>query len=158
MIAWRIIKTRYAAHPLSFAGSLMVSGRWHLAGTPMLYVSATLSLAALETFVHLQPYQRHARHVALQILIPDDAGMEHWDDADLPAHWNVPGGCPAAQAQGSAWVNEARALVLSVPSAVVPFECNLLLNGAHPAFGGLRVASAEAFAFDERLWKRPVGG
>jgi RES domain-containing protein len=52
---------------------------------------------------------------------------------------------------GDAWVMSAASLLLEVPSAVIPFEQNYLLNPAHPAMGSLHIGKPQAFSFDPRL-------
>ncbi len=58
------------------------------------------------------------------------------------------------QAFGDAWLREQRTLVLLVPSVIVPESPNLLLNPAHPAAVGARIAKTRPFEFDRRLWLR----
>jgi len=41
--------------------------------------------------------------------------------------------------------------VLEVPSAVIPRECNYLLNPAHPHLTRVRVVGRTPFSFDSRL-------
>jgi len=53
MILYRICKAKYAKTAFSGAGGLDAPGRWHHKGQAIVYASATLSLAALEYFVHL---------------------------------------------------------------------------------------------------------
>jgi RES domain-containing protein len=40
---------------------------------------------------------------------------------------------------------------LSVPSAVIPIERNLLLNPLHPAIAQVRITDDQPFSFDPRL-------
>jgi RES domain-containing protein len=51
-IAWRLVKKKHAADVLSGEGARLGGGRWNHVGIPVVYVSETLSLAALELFVH----------------------------------------------------------------------------------------------------------
>ena len=48
---WRIAveAPAYAANDLSGAGAKATGGRWNSVGTPMLYCSANIALATLET-------------------------------------------------------------------------------------------------------------
>ena len=54
---------------------------------------------------------------------------------------------------GSAWLRRGSTAVLVVPSAIVPPECNVLLNPLHPDFDKIRIGRAHPFAFDPRMWK-----
>lgn len=151
MIGWRLIKSRYADDLLSTAGAIGSGGRWNLPGTPLLYCSEHLSLAALEILVHLAPDSRHVSFLALEITIPDDALITVWELSELPSGWRSVTGNATCKERGSAWANSRSRLVLSVPSVIVPQERNLLVNGLHPAFLHVRVKGAAAFAFDPRL-------
>lgn len=151
MIGWRLIKSRFAEDPLSTTGVIASGGRWNLPGAPLLYCSEHLSLAALEILVHLAPDSRHVTFLALKIAIPGDALTTHWELSDLPSGWRSIPGNATCKERGSAWARAQSQLVLSVPSAIVPQERNLLVNGLHPAFRHVHVKSAVAFAFDPRL-------
>jgi RES domain-containing protein len=52
---YRISKAHYAKSAFSGEGARLYAGRWNHAGTPMVYTSTSLALAALELFVHLNP-------------------------------------------------------------------------------------------------------
>ena len=151
MIAWRLIKARYADAPLSTNGAVAEGGRWNEPGTPLLYCSEHLSLAALEVLVHLSPNYRHTRYLALELAIPDDAPVTRWDVHELPEDWKTLVGSPRCTAQGSNWAISGVALVLSVPSVIVPQESNTIVNGLHSAFKRVQVRSSEPFYFDDRL-------
>ena len=155
MIGWRLIKSRHADDPLSTAGAIAAGGRWNLPGTPLLYCSEHLSLAALEILVQLVPDSRHVRLLALQVAIPDDALIARWEESDLPPGWRSITGDATCKERGSAWASTRSQLVLSVPSAIVPPDRNLIVNGLHPAFRHVRVKSAAPFAFDPRLIPSP---
>jgi RES domain-containing protein len=84
--------------------------------------------------------------------VPDTPGLGATEDgAQLPADWrDYP--APAWEAQlGDSWVREGALLWLSVPSAIVPEEYNVLINPAHPAMREVRVTSTRPFRFDQRL-------
>ena len=54
MLAWRLCRERYA--DLNGIGAAKVGGRWNPAGIPMVYMSSTDALAALEVQVHFPGY------------------------------------------------------------------------------------------------------
>jgi RES domain-containing protein len=77
------------------------------------------------------------------IRIPNDLAIEAVEWMEMPA----------SQAFGDTWVKEARSAVLRVPSiAVNRMESNLVLNPAHPDFGGIQHDTAEKFAFNPRFF------
>jgi RES domain-containing protein len=53
---------------------------------------------------------------------------------------------------GSAWINSARTLILSVPSVIVPEEPATLINPAHPDAARLKARVVRAFEYD-RLFR-----
>jgi RES domain-containing protein len=51
--AWRIFKRRYKASAFTGEGARLFGGRWNSKGIPVVYTSASPSLATLEMLVHL---------------------------------------------------------------------------------------------------------
>lgn len=149
--AFRLIKAKHAATAFSGEGARLVGGRWNLPGTPLVYTSETLSLAALETFVHLQPVDKRIRYVWFKVTIPANVPID--SQASLPASWRSSPPSEASQAVGTAWAKQMSSTVLRVPSILVPGEHNLLLNPQHPQFKRLKISEPEPFDFDGRLWK-----
>lgn len=149
MVVWRI--TRGAHQELDGKGAESYGGRWNSVGVPVVYASSTLALAALEYLAHVDVEDVPDDLVAMAIEVPDDAGQESVFDIDLPADWARLPDHPACNEVGNRWVAEGAALVLSVPSAIVPEERNLLINPAHPRAGDVKVVSTRPFAFDPRL-------
>lgn len=121
---------------------------------PVVYTSATLSLAALEYFVHLNPAQAPADLVAIPADIPESVARDEVAAEALPSTWRAYPAPEALAEIGTAWVCAGKTAVLVVPSVIVPQERNFLLNPAHPHFGGIRLGRLEAFSFDPRLSKR----
>ena len=55
------------------------------------------------------------------------------------------------QRWGDDWLNQAAGLAVAVPSAVIRWEVNVLLNPRHPGMAKVRVLSTDPFIFDPRL-------
>jgi RES domain-containing protein len=149
--AFRLIKAKHANTAFSGEGARLVGGRWNLPGTPLVYTSDSLSLAALETFVHLQPVDKRIRYVWFRVTIPTNVAID--EPASLPSSWRASPPSEATQAAGTAWAKRMSGSVLRVPSILVPGEYNLLLNPQHPQFKRLKISKPEPFDFDGRLWK-----
>ena len=149
MLVWRIC--REGQQELDGEGARLYGGRWNSEGVPVLYTSSTLALAALEFLVHADIEDVPDDLVALAIEVPDDAGAKTVAVNDLPGDWNQLPDHPACAKIGDEWVAEGTALLLRVPSAVVPEESNLLINPGHPRAGDVVVVSMRPFAFDRRL-------
>lgn len=149
-ILWRLAKPEYAPG-LDGEGAQLVGGRWNSPGLAAVYCSAALSLAVLESFVHLpRPLRASARLpalIALKIALPGAATF-----LEIPAK-EVPdiGDMAASRALGDRWLAAREALALRVPSVIVPQEWNTLLNPAHPLAREVRVIDQIEFRFDPRM-------
>jgi RES domain-containing protein len=147
--AWRIVKEKYAASAFDGEGASRTGGRWNSRGTWLVYTSATQSLAALETLVHLNPPLLF-RYVAIPLHF-DEKLVETLDPRTLPENWREEPAPPATRILGDDWVDESRSAILEVPSVVVPTESNYLLNPAHRDFRKIKIGNSVPFAFDPRL-------
>ena len=151
MRVWRVLPARQQA--FDGEGTRRVGSRWVPKGLRAIYTSATLSLAALELFVHTDPDLVPADLQAIAADIPDDLVVHEIALSELPANWrDIP---PPAELQelGRAWIVEGTAAILSVPSVVVPAERNYLLNPTHAGFRRIQLGKPEGFTFDPRMWK-----
>lgn len=151
--AWRLVKAARADTAFDGEGARRYGGRWNARGTPMVYLGGTLSLAALEVFVHLTAEDARLRFVAMAVDIPDGVTIEDLDPKALPRDWRSEPPPAACQALGSAWVNTGESAVLRVPSVIVPLESNYLVNPRHPDFRRIRIGDPQPFGFDTRMWK-----
>ena len=151
MRVWRISRQPHAATSLAGIGGLYVSGRWHHRGRPIVYTSATPSLAALEVLVHVDPSLAPTDLRLIEIDIPDGMAIEACDPARLAADWQAFPAPIALQDFGSEWLSALRTPVLSVPSAVLAIERNYLINPAHSDSARIRIVREQAFSFDPRL-------
>lgn len=151
--AFRITKKRYARQPLAGLGGLEVGGRWHHKGTPIVYCAQSLSLAALEFFVHFGKRADTIALVSIAIDIPAEL-IESLSHGKLPKNWREVPAAAATADLGAEWIRHGRSAVLRVPSVLSPGECNYLINPAHPKCTRIRTRPPAAFSFDTRMWKR----
>jgi RES domain-containing protein len=151
--AWRIVKERYAGEAFTGEGARLYGGRWSRRGHALVYTSDTLSLAALEYFVHLGPAMAGLELVSFRVEIPKRVTIETMNKTRLPAGWrDIPP--PLATRQfGADCAAEQRTAVLRAPSALIPEQHNLILNPAHPEFKKIRIHQPDPFRFDSRMWK-----
>jgi RES domain-containing protein len=119
----------------------------------MVYTSATLSLAALELFVHLDTDLMPEHLVAISAEIPANLRVDELQESDLPSGWRSYPAPELLQDLGTHWLLDEKAAVLSVPSAVVPIERNFLLNPAHRDFFRILPHEPHPFRFDPGMWK-----
>jgi RES domain-containing protein len=148
--AWRITHRRWAETAFSGEGARLAGGRFNSVGVPVVYTSATRSLAMLEILVQVDDRDRLNDHVIIPATF--DGGLVEIADArDLPAGWdNVPD-TEVATAFGDAWQRGRRSVVLRVPSVIVPGEHNYLINPEHPEAAGVAMGTPEVLRFDPRL-------
>lgn len=149
--SWRIVKARHAASAFGGEGAARTGGRWNSRGTPMVYTSATLSLAALEVLVHLNPPVLFS-FKAFRVTFPESA-LERLDPGQVPKDWRTEPPPPSTQELGDLWVREERSPVLAVPSVLVPDEWNYLLHPNHPRIAEVLVDLPRDFHLDPRLFK-----
>ncbi len=125
----------------------------------MLYTASNPALAVLEVLAHFVEHE----------VLPDDTvlvtyelrgrqGIKRPTLHTLPKGWDLPGPpyAPAAQAYGAAFT-ASKAVMLRVPSVLVPGQWNYLLNPRTIA-DRVRILRIEPFIFDARyanLLKRP---
>ncbi len=149
MRAWRIVREDHRSAAFDGEGAWLFGGRWNSRGTRIVYTSITLSLAALETLVHLNPPVAF-KYVAIPIEF-DEALGETVAAMDLPADWNEEPPPPSTAEIGDRWVRESRSAVLKLPSVIISAELNYLLNLGHSDFKRIRIGKPMPFSFDPRL-------
>lgn len=81
MIAYRIASGRHAV--FDGAGAAEYGGRWNSAGRPVIYASATLSLAMLEQLAHSETGRLPRSQVFIEIMIPLNVTIVFRDHDDV---------------------------------------------------------------------------
>jgi RES domain-containing protein len=161
LTVFRLGKHVYRDQLFSGAGGLYASGRWTPRGRPVVYTSASISLAVLEYTVNYRRRGWVPATVMGRAIIPARVRVETVSIDKLPASWF--GASPPLQLQvlGGDWLERGTTAVLKVPSAIVTEEWNYLLNPLHADFRKLRIAVPQPFNFDQRVArskKKQVGG
>ena len=148
MTIYRLVKAEYA--DTAFRGS-RGRGRWHRQDIPMVYAADQPATALLETLV---PAGRasllEAPYVLFEVTLSDDQ-LLRLPASDIPANWQDWPWPSSTQEIGSYWFESEESVALEVPSAVVPYHNNYLLNPQHPAFSNLTTVGPEEFPIDPRL-------
>ena len=152
MQVWRISKGKYARRAFSGEGTRLFDARWNFAGTPMVYTSSSLALAAIEFFVHLDPTEAPSDLVSVMAEVPEELTVERFETALLPRNWRKTDN-KSLQQFGTDWARSQRSVALIVPSAAVDGEWNVLLNPGHPDFRKVRIGEPKPFHYDERMFK-----
>ncbi|MGA2050940.1 MAG: RES family NAD+ phosphorylase [Terracidiphilus sp.] len=157
MKVWRICRAPYAAEAFSGEGARRYGGRWNSRGVPMVYTSTSLSLAAIELFVHLEPAQLPEDLVYLSATLPEGEPGRTLDSAELPADWWADGATPGAlttRQMGDAWISARSSLAMMVPSVPIRAEWNVLVNPLHPRMREVQIGAPQPFVFDARMFQQ----
>lgn len=152
MEVFRITLEKYA-HELFAPG---LAGRWNQKGQFVIYTAASRSLACLENLVHrrgigLQAEDLTFSYIVMVIHVPDTLAISRIESDHLSPNWSENADLSECQKIGSNWYNEARTPILSIPSALVPAERNLVLHTKHLDYSSIQLINAEPFIFDRRL-------
>src|SRR5580658_1396344 len=108
---WRICRRRYAAEAASGEGARRYGGRWNSRGVRVVYASTSLSLAAVETFVNLEPNLRPPDLVSIEGRIPEAIETLSLDVKVLPASWRQTRD-ESLHRFGDEWIREGRSAAL----------------------------------------------
>ncbi len=153
MRVFRIEREKYLATTLSGTGAAFTERyRWNSLNTYLVYTAESRALATLEVSVHLDlsedlPTDRYY----VEIDIPDDVKILELRREDLPDHWDAKPPILDTQFIGDDFVKGKSAAVLKVPSSIVPFESNYLINPNHPEAAKIKVISKNPLTFDKRF-------
>ena len=148
---WRICRQRYARDAASGEGARLYGGRWNSRRVRVLYTSSSLALAAVETFVNLEPNLRPSDLVSIEGEIPEGLDVARLDPKDLPVKWYASRD-ESLRHFGDTWIKSRETIALFVPSAAIRGEWNVLLNPLHPDFSKVRFREPREFEFDERMF------
>jgi RES domain-containing protein len=109
----------------------------------------------VETLVHLEidPEDLPDTYQLLAVEIPDEIQVESIKEDRLAPGWRRD--VAVTRALGDQWLREGRTALLQVPSAIVPFAWNWLLNPAHADGASARVVDIIQTPFDPRLFRAP---
>lgn len=153
IIAWRLIKKSREAEAFSGEGARLYGGRWNHRRTAVVYLSDSLSLAALEVFVHLGPSYRGMIFAPFHIEIPDKLSVDSLARDKLPKNWRGEPPSDTCKDIGTDWVKGGTSAVLEIPSVIIPVQKNYVINISHPDYSLFQIVREDDFSFDPRMWK-----
>lgn len=150
MIVYNIRKEKYA-YQLVASG---IANRWNKEEEFVIYAGGSIALSVLELLAHRSSIRigEGYRLLFLRLDIESEDLMEiHIQD--LPNDWKSIKSYLTLQEIGSNWYRNQKSLVLKVPSALVPWEHNYMINTGHPLFKEkVSLLSVEDFEWDVRLF------
>lgn len=147
---WRLTHERYADAAFSGEGARQYGGRFNSPGTPVVYTGESLALALVEAMTGLERYDQLRGYVFFRARLSAEQVPEV-EEEDLPDGWDRHPPPSQSQRIGDRWTSRGESVALKVPSVVVPYGYNYLLNPAHPSFNEVEVSPGEAFPVDDRL-------
>jgi RES domain-containing protein len=157
LTVFRLGKHVYQDQLFSGQGGLYASGRWTPRGRPVVYTSASISLAVLEYTVNYRRRGWVPATVLGRAVIPASVRIETISIDKLPAYWFAAVAPPQLQALGGGWLERGETAVLKVPSAIVTEEWNYLVNPLHSDFRKFRISTPKPFNFDQRVARSRKG-
>ena len=149
MEVFRICKEQYSGQ-LKASGS---ANRWNVQGHNVIYAGSSRSLSTLELVVRRASIIPILNYKVIVISIPDDENIiTHIYSSELPPNWSTLAAYSRIQEIGTKWYKTQKTLILKVPSAIIPFEYNYVLNTEHPDFtSGVKLVRIEDYFWDKRL-------
>jgi RES domain-containing protein len=151
LTVFRLGKHAHRAQLFGGQGGLYASGRWSRRGRPIVYTSASISLAVLEYTANYRRRGWAPATVLGRAIIPASVRVDTVLTRDLPPRWFAADPPPQLQKIGGQWLDRGESAVLKVPSAIVTEEWNYLLNPLHTDFRKLRLSTPKPFSFDRRI-------
>ncbi|MEQ8879583.1 MAG: RES family NAD+ phosphorylase [Cyclobacteriaceae bacterium] len=140
---------------MEYTDKLYSSGaanRWNKSQQEVIYTSESIALCALELLAHTNGIRPAGKFGLMHIEIEDHSATYTVGVSELSPHWNTLSSYPYTQQLGSHWYKKSEYLVMSVPSAVIPSERNLVLNTRHPDFSEkVRLKEVSDFFWDSRF-------
>lgn len=154
-LLWRIASDapEWEANDLTGKGAEVTGGRWNRKGKPVVYCAGTISLAALETAVHIEADDLPMNRFVVCVEVPDDVWAARAVRAaeSLPVGWTARPEGKVSLDVGDAWLAGGASALMEVPSVIVNEESNVLINPRHADAAKLRSRKVRPWFFDERL-------
>ena len=144
---YRIVLTKYSTE--LFASG--VEGRWNKEGEHVVYASTTRALALLENLVHRRHLGIEVSFTLLTLEVPEKSLIETIQFKSLPEGWQKSTNYSNCQSFSRAWFKGNKALVIKVPSSIIPEEFNVMINANHHLFGKIKIKKRQQFTIDQRL-------
>ena len=140
----------------TFASGLYASGasnRWNKRDQFVIYTGSSRSLATLELIVHKSSIAPLTSYKVMVISIADDDHLIRQTlISSLPVAWRSLSAYSTLQLIGGDWYDSNETLILKVPSAVIPYEYNFIINMRHPDFNDkVKLVRIENYFWDNRL-------
>ncbi|HLO80935.1 MAG TPA: RES family NAD+ phosphorylase [Chitinophagaceae bacterium] len=144
MLLYRIVHRNYI-HLIPSG----IEGRWNSAGNKVIYAAESIPLAFLETMIRRQGIGFSDQFRILFLEIPDNASISSINEKDLDPDWRE--SITLCQALGDQWYRKSSTVLLKVPSSVMPYSYNYLVNMQHPGSKQVKLQAVTELMPDHRI-------
>ncbi len=151
MKIYRLTKTNYI-NDLSGEGARLFGGRWNKKGAPLLYFSEHLSLCVLELLTRIDFEFLTSDYSFLEVEVPSSLILTLRKPEVITENWRSNPPISNTQDYGSIWIKNNKTLGLAVPSSVLPFESNILINPNHKQFSKIKILRKGILDIDSRVF------
>lgn len=127
---------------------MLIDGRWHRQGTPIVYCTDHPSTALLEILVHATRQTVPETYQLIEIDVPE--GIETIEPV-IGDGWDKD--VESTRRQGADFLSANRHALMKIPSAIMPKASNYLLNPNHDDAPRITIAGVYRYPFDSRLIK-----
>jgi RES domain-containing protein len=147
---YRVTKKEFVKD-LSGEGARLYGGRWNKKGRSMLYFSEHLSLCVLEMLTRIDFEFLTDDYAFIEVEIADKLIVPSVKATSISKNWRADPPTFDTQDFGSKWVASEANFALSVPSAVLPNERNILVNPNHKLISKLKITNIGKLDLGPRL-------
>lgn len=147
MLVYRIVHKKYSSG--LFASGL--KGRWNSSGKKVIYTAESIPLAFLENMVRRQGVGFNSDFRILFIEIPDSIKALTINASELEDGWRNFKDYSKCQPIGDKWYEEAKTMILKVPSAVLPESYNYVINTELADYPLIKLIEITDLVPDERI-------
>ncbi len=152
MKIYRVTKKEFVKD-LTGEGARLFGGRWNKKGSPMLYFSEHLSLCVLEMLTRIDFEFLSEDYAFIEVEIADKLIIPSSKVTSISKNWRADPPVVATQDFGTKWLSSEGSFALSVPSAVLPSEHNILVNPNHKLISKLKITNSGKLDLDPRVIK-----
>lgn len=133
-------------------GGRKFSSRWSSLGKRVVYLAESPAGAMLEVLVHFKEQERSLPRIYTLLKVESRPELETIElEPQYWTEWQNNEG--QTQTAGDAWLASRKTVLARVPSAIMPYTWNYLLNPEHPDAGQVRIAEVIKERFDTRLFR-----
>ena len=155
MRLFRITSLEHLDDLSGLGASYQGGGRWNEPGVPALYFAQTASVAMLEMANYLPSPRLVPRNYRLGVFeVDDDIPMDHRTLDEMPQDWRDFPYPQSTQRMGTDWLIRGQAVLLAVPSTVVPggLENTVLASPSRLVTETIRLLATESEIFNPRAF------